>query len=103
VLALLSDASVVSSSDIPPQLATLNSRLLVLHEESGQSQQLMLCEPADADPAAGRISVLSPVGAVLLGRSAGARLAWTSPTGVLRHLRLQSVLSQPAAAGERPR
>ena len=100
VLELLAEARVVPSPAIPPRVATMYSQLQVLHEESQQSQKLTLCYPADAEPAEGFISVLSPVGAALLGCSIGARVAWTSPSGEARHLRLQEILFQPEASGD---
>jgi regulator of nucleoside diphosphate kinase len=45
----------------------------------GERRSVILAHPLDADPAVGRISVLSPVGVALLGRSTGARVAAELP------------------------
>ncbi len=41
----------------------------------------MLVFPAEADIAAGKVSVLTPVGAALIGLSKGESIAWTARDG----------------------
>jgi regulator of nucleoside diphosphate kinase len=45
-----------------------------------------LVYPHEADLDAGRISVLTPVGAALIGLSVGQSIEWQSPTGGWRSL-----------------
>jgi hypothetical protein len=56
--------------------------------------------PADARPADGRISVLSPVGAALLGESKGQEVELPLPHGQSRRIRILNVLYQPEAQGD---
>lgn len=100
MLDLLKEAGVVPSPAIPQQVVTMYSQVLVSHEQGGAPQKLTLCYPADAEPAAGFISVLSPVGAALLGRTVGTTVAWTSPAGEERRLTIESILFQPEASGD---
>ena len=54
----------------------------------------------DADPAQGRISVLSPVGTSLLGLEEGETAEWLTPDGRRHALRLVRILYQPEASGD---
>ena len=45
-----------------------------------------LVYPRDADISRGRVSVLTPVGAALIGVSAGDSITWETRTGELRKL-----------------
>lgn len=49
--------------------------------------------PADADIAAGRISVLSPLGAALLGRREGETFGYESPGGTVQ-MRVEKVIHE---------
>lgn len=100
LLALLDDASALPSPAIPPQVVTMYSQVLVSHDDGAAPQKLTLCYPADAEPSEGFISVLSPVGAALLGRTAGTRVAWLTPAGTERQMTIESILFQPEATGD---
>jgi pimeloyl-ACP methyl ester carboxylesterase len=56
--------------------------------------------PADAEPDAGFVSVLSPVGAALLGRRVGSRASWVTPDGRRHEAEIVAVLFQPEASGD---
>lgn len=96
----LDNAEVVGPSEIPPDVVTMNSRVRFVDEESGEERDMTLVYPADADAEQGRISVLAPVGAALLGLSVGQTIDWPMPDGSSRRLRVVNVLYQPEAAGE---
>jgi regulator of nucleoside diphosphate kinase len=55
-------------------------------DTTGKIQTLTLVYPGDADIAHGRISVLTPVGAALIGLSAGDSITWETRTGEVRRL-----------------
>jgi transcription elongation factor GreA len=59
--------------------ADLGSRLLV--EIDGLESEYTLVGSAEADPAAGRLSVVSPVGRALVGARAGDEVAVETPRG----------------------
>jgi regulator of nucleoside diphosphate kinase len=54
--------------------------------------------PDDADIDAGRLSVLTPLGAALLGSRDGQTIEFDAPGG-RRRLKVERVLYQPEAAG----
>jgi regulator of nucleoside diphosphate kinase len=90
----------VASRDITADVITMNSRVEILDPLSHRRQQLTICYPRDAEPALGFISVLSPVGASLLGLSVGATAHWHTPTGELCTAQVTAVLFQPEASGD---
>ena len=55
----LDRAIVVPLERMPADVVTMHSRLRV--SEAGAQHELIVCYPVDADPNAGRVSVLSPV------------------------------------------
>jgi transcription elongation factor GreA len=62
----------------------------VVVEIDGRRERFVLVGPAEADPAAGRLSVRSPVGAALLGAAPGEERIVATPSGE-RRLRLLEV------------
>jgi regulator of nucleoside diphosphate kinase len=52
--------------------------------------QIVLPEDANADD--GKVSVLAPVGAALLGLETGQAIDWRFPAGEVRRLRIEEVL-----------
>lgn len=97
---LLNDAGTLPSQAIPPHVVTMYSQVLVCHDGGDVQQKLTLCYPSDAEPAAGFISVLSPVGVALLGRTVGSTVDWTAPDGKQRQMRIEALLFQPETSGD---
>lgn len=96
----LDRAQVVAPENIPDRLVTMNSTVTCVEEISGKEHVLTLCYPAEADAAKGRISVLAPVGAALLGLTTGQTIDWKTPDGHPLRLRVTAVTYQPEAAGQ---
>jgi regulator of nucleoside diphosphate kinase len=96
----LDRAEVVASTDVPPDVVTMNSRVRFCDADTGEEHEATLVYPADANIDAWRISVLAPVGAALLGLSIGQVIDWPLPSGATKRLRVVSVLYQPEAAGD---
>ena len=69
-----------------PGLVMMGSRVEFRDEEAGHVRCVTLVYPHEADLDAGRISVLTPVGAALIGLSVGQSIEWQSPTGGWRSL-----------------
>jgi regulator of nucleoside diphosphate kinase len=91
----LERAIVVSSLALPPDVVTMNSRVRYCDETADVQRVVKIVYPRDADAAAGRISVLSPIGTALLGLSAGQSIEWDFPDGSRRTLRVDELLDQP--------
>lgn len=91
----LQRAVIVSSEAVPPDVVTMNSRVLYTDESSGARRLVSVVYPLDADGSEGRVSVLAPVGTALLGLSAGQAIDWQFPDGSRRRLRVEDVVTQP--------
>jgi regulator of nucleoside diphosphate kinase len=78
----------------------MNSRVLFEDVRTNEAGTVTIVYPADANPSEGRISVLSPVGAALLGEPEGRELELPLPHGQSRRIRIESVLYQPEAQGD---
>jgi len=62
-------------------------------------REVRVVYPRDADPAAGRISVLTPVGAALIGLSAGQSMGWRDRRGYVKTLTVLEVQHDIEPAG----
>jgi len=76
------------------------SAVTVADRATGQLSTYMLVGPLNSDPAAGRISYLSPVGQALVGRRVGDAVDVRVPAGVVR-LRITQVHAD-ADRGDEP-
>lgn len=92
-------AVVVAQRDVPPDVVTMNSELVYEDVATGVQRVVRLVYPRDADATAGRISVLAPIGAALLGLHVGQEIEWRVPSGVKR-IRVAELRYQPEAAGD---
>ena len=80
---------------IPPNVATMHSLVQFQNEDTGRTSLAKLVYPHEMDGTPGKLSVLSPAGAALLGLSAGDRIAWPIGDGNVLHYQLIQVLYQP--------
>lgn len=74
----LDRAALVPDAHVPDDVVTVGSRVTYATED-GRRHRVTLAYPEQADPAAGRVSVTSPVGAALLGLRPGqsiTRMGW---------------------------
>lgn len=97
---LIDDADIVDPRQVPGNVVTMYTRIVVETPGDGARRTLTLCYPEDADPAAGFVSVLSPIGTALLGSRCGEIVEWRTPTGDVQRLRIVEVLFQPEASGD---
>jgi regulator of nucleoside diphosphate kinase len=97
---LLDGSDQVDSPAVAPTVATMYSTLLLEDAGGGEPARLTLCYPADAEPASGFISVLSPVGIALLGLRLGELARWRTPDGQDHAARIVGMLFQPEATGD---
>jgi regulator of nucleoside diphosphate kinase len=94
----LDRTSAVPQDDVDADTVTMNSRVLVRDPDSGEGQVLTLVYEADADPYGENVSVLTTLGASLLGSQVGDVIEWQTRRGP-RRLRIERILFQPEAAG----
>ena len=96
----LARAQVIASADAPPTLVTMNSRVVFENCHNGRRREMTLVYPQDASAEHNRVSVLSPLGAALLGLSVGQEIDWELPGGRSTRFRIAKIVYQPEAAGD---
>lgn len=95
----LERAEVREPAQMPADVVTMNSQVVVEDESEGERIEVTLVYPAAAGPA-GHVSVLAPVGSALLGLAKGQPIDWPMPNGQVRRLRVVEIRYQPEAAGD---
>ncbi len=95
----LAKSEVVSSEDVPPEVVTMNSKVLLRDMETSEDMTYDLVFPKDANVDAGAISILAPIGTAILGYAEGDAIDWPVPSGV-RRIRIEEIIYQPEAAGD---
>lgn len=94
---LLEAAEVVRPDRVPRNVATMNSTVRYQDARTGEEGTLTIAYPNEVDLSRGRISVLSPVGAALIGLAEGQEAELPLPHGKTRRIRIVGVLFQPEA------
>jgi regulator of nucleoside diphosphate kinase len=98
LLAEMDRATVAAAAAMPPDVVRMGSTVSLRGGDG--PQRVTLVYPAEADIAAGRISVLTPLGAALIGVRAGRSIRWAGRGG--RELALEIVAVEPPAGQGRP-
>ena len=80
---------------LPEDVVTLGSTVSYWDQGSNVRRTVQIVLPAHADIEAGRISVLTPVGAGLIGLSAGQTIEWPDLDGRERRITIVSVRQPP--------
>lgn len=88
-------AEIHSADNIPADAVTLDAEVEFVDEGSDKTRSIQLVLPADADIAAGRVSVLTPMGAGLIGLREGQTIDWPARDGRSHRLRILAV-KQPS-------
>jgi regulator of nucleoside diphosphate kinase len=88
----LNRARVVSDDKLPTDVIAMGSTAVFKRRDSDEITRVTLVYPADADMQARKISVLSPVGAALIGLRVGGEIDWPMPNGKLAHLEVMEVI-----------
>jgi regulator of nucleoside diphosphate kinase len=87
----LDRAHVLPTEKLRPDIVSLGSEVEFRDEQTGKVQEIILVYPFDADIARRRISVLTPVGAALLGLSVNHTISFHTRTGERRELTVLKV------------
>ena len=90
----LERAQVVPPREVGSDVVTMGSRV-VFEDDSGETHDVTLVYPEEADMGKNRLSVLTPVGAALIGLKVGQSIRWRTRTDAERTLKVLTV-TQPA-------
>ncbi|WP_298668662.1 nucleoside diphosphate kinase regulator [uncultured Sphingomonas sp.] len=91
-------ANVHSAARMPRDVVTMRASVEFVDEASGAARTVQLVYPGDADISAGRVSILTPVGAGLIGLREGQSIQWPDREGHYRKLSIVKVTQAPQAA-----
>jgi regulator of nucleoside diphosphate kinase len=95
----LARAQVVQPQEIPGDVITMNSKVVLLDLDTQEEETYTLVYPENANSSEGRVSILAPIGTAMLGYRVGDVFEWDVPAGK-RRLRVGKILYQPEAAGD---
>jgi regulator of nucleoside diphosphate kinase len=79
------------SIEMPPDVVTIGSEVTFEDVDRGVTQTVKVVFPNEANIDERRISILTPIGAALLGLSVGQRRGWEMADGRIRHLAVVNV------------
>ena len=95
LLSEMDRAEVRSAEAISANIVQMGS-CVVFRADDGQTRKVKLVFPGDADIADGRVSILTPIGAALIGLSEGQSMAWKTRDGRSRRLTVLAVERTPS-------
>lgn len=84
-------AQIVADAELDNQTARVGSRVTYRDEPSGRTRTVTLAWPHEADVEQGRISIVTSVGAALLGMRPRNSIDWPAPLGGPRRLTVLAV------------
>lgn len=96
LLVELDRARIVQDIKIGANVARMGSRIRFT-SDLGEDRSVTLVFPAEADIAANKISILTPIGAALIGLSTGQSIDWVARDGRLHRLHVEEVASPEVA------
>jgi regulator of nucleoside diphosphate kinase len=79
-------AEIIPADRSVRNIVTMQSEVTFIDDISGQKRTVILVYPEDADVDANKISILTPIGAALIGLSAGQSIEFQTPSGGWRSL-----------------
>lgn len=91
----LARANVVPAAELPDDVVTMSSRLVVEDLRNGGRRAITLVYPEEADSDTGKVSVLAPMGSAVLGLRVGDEIDWDLPGGRTARFRIVEVSYQP--------
>ena len=92
-------AVLVDPPDIPRDVITMNSKVIITDTESGEKTTYTLVFPSAANISENKLSIMAPLGMALLGYRTGDIIEWPVPSGI-RRLKVDKIIYQPEAAGD---
>jgi regulator of nucleoside diphosphate kinase len=92
----LSRATVVPAEKIGRDVVTMHSQVLYRDDETGQRRVVTLVYPPRLPSGDDTLSILTPLGAALIGVSEGQSIEYERADGEMRRVTVEKVLFQPS-------
>jgi regulator of nucleoside diphosphate kinase len=81
LLSEIGRATIVVQDSLPPQVVAVHSEVEIRDNVTNTKRRLRLVYPEDATLDSNMVSVLTPLGAALVGLSVGDTIDWCTATG----------------------
>lgn len=81
-------------AEVPPDTVTMHARILFRDDESGRERTVTLVYPVERQFGEDMLSVLTPLGAALIGLAEGQSIAFEGLDGATRRVTVLKVLRQ---------
>lgn len=81
----LKAAAIIDEKREPAHKSSVGDSIVLSDLTSGEELRYMIVDPREVDPSKGKISIASPLGKALIGRSNGEVVEITAPAGKLRY------------------
>lgn len=89
----LARAKVVKKEDFPIDCVRINSKVSILDKDSKNKMEFTLVLPQYSDMSKKQVSILTPMGAALIGFKQGDSVEWKLPAG-LKRFEIISVINE---------
>jgi regulator of nucleoside diphosphate kinase len=86
-------AVIVNSAELSSDIITIGSEVTFRDNATGNMQTVILTMPTDADITSHRISIMTPIGAALIGIRKGETIWWQTMDNEVRELTIHDVVS----------
>jgi regulator of nucleoside diphosphate kinase len=96
LLAEMERAEIVSAPSVPANVVRMGSRVTFLPTD-GRKRRITLVFPAEEDITKSRVSIMTPIGAALIGLTEGQSIQWTARDGRRHELTVLTV-EKPASS-----
>lgn len=87
----MSRAEVIDDIEMPEDVVAMNTEVQFVDAESGRKSVLTITYPHEARIEEGKISILTSMGAALIGLKVGQEIRWSFPNGQDKTLKVISV------------
>jgi regulator of nucleoside diphosphate kinase len=88
----LARATIVEVDDIAPNVVRMHSQVRIRDEHNGSERVLTLVYPAERGSSSDALSILTSLGAALIGLAEGQSITFTGPDGRTRRVLVVKVL-----------
>lgn len=92
----LGRADIVEHKDLPSNIVTMHSTVVYSGSESENNRTIKLVYPHEANIDEGKISILTPIGAALIGMHTDEKITWHTPRREERILHVINVMQSDA-------
>ncbi len=94
----LNDAQLLDQTEISKNVVTMNSKVLLKELKRRRKLEIMITYPEEANDQERKVSVFSPIGTALLGRTVGDHVSWKIQGGQAE-FEILDITYQPEAVG----